>query len=526
LFSFSTHLFGAPSFANPIVAGVVSTYDITEASGLIASRQNPGVLWTHNDSGFPGTVFAISTNGTLLARYTVPSAFFGDFEDISFGPGPTPERQYIYLGDIGDNYETRASIRVFRFPEPAVYGYMGSNPRSDYTIQAEEIGLRYPDGPFNAEAMLVDPLTGDLFIATKGTNSSRIYRATRTQLDGGGMVDLTFIREITFFKPSGADISADGLLILLRRGGKGAGWVRNPSQSVGDALGGTSFNIPLAVEPNGESIAIHPTGSGYYTLSEGYLQTNYYCRRTDSGVPRQPVVFIKPGEVWRYQDLGTDEGTAWRQISFNDTNWSVGAAQLGYGQGDEQTLISYGIDDFAKNTTTYFRKTFSKAPSVTVTNLALRVCFNDGVAVYLNGTEVLRRGLQDGATFDRLAYASTADQQNYWTSIPVSPALLRTGTNVVAVEVHRFDPLGPDLSFDLQLSDGAVDRPAHFTGLPQFSGGQCRLNIAGPAGSLVAVEASADMVNWAEAGHVVLTGGTGVFQEPAVIGQRFYRLRL
>src|SRR5262249_711101 len=203
------------SYASPVAVGVVSASEITEASGLIASRQNPGVLWTHNDSGWPGTVFAIATNGPLIARYTTANAFFGDYEDISFGPGPDPDHQYIYLGDIGDNYLSRASIRVLRFPEPAVYIYQTNNPFSD-VVGAQEITLTYPDGPFNAEAMMVDPLTGDLFIATKLTNSSRIYRATRAEMDRGDTIMLTFIREISFFKVSGADISADGRLILLR----------------------------------------------------------------------------------------------------------------------------------------------------------------------------------------------------------------------------------------------------------------------------------------------------------------------
>jgi len=507
--------------------GKVTAQEITESSGVIASRQNPGVLWTHNDSGFPGTVFALSTNGALLARYSVPNAFFGDYEDISFGPGPSPEWQYIYLGDIGDNFSSRPNIRVFRFPEPAVYAYQSNNPPVASVAGWEEIVLTYPDGPFNAEALMVDPLSGDLFFAAKLTNSARIYRATRAELDGGGPIALTFIREISFFKVSGGDISSDGKLVALRRGGKAWAWVRQSGQSIGDALGGSGVEIPVATEPNGEAIGFHPTGLGYYTLSEGLNQTNYYYRRTDSGVPKQPVVLIKPGEVWRYSDLGSDEGTAWRQPAFDDSSWASGPAQLGYGQGDEQTVISFGPDDFAKNPTTYFRKQFTQGTSVTLSNLALRICGNDGVAVYLNGVEVLRRRLAPDAAFDQLATAPNADWQNYWFSFPINPAQVHAGTNTIAVEVHRFDPSGPGLSFDLQLVEGFVDSPARFTGLPVLNGGQCLLRIVGPAGSLVTVEGSSDFQQWSVAGQVVLTGGAGQFQESASSNgtQRFYRLR-
>ena len=171
----------APAFANGLAVGTVTAPEITEASGIIASRQNPGVLWTHNDSSYPGGVFALSTNGALLARYYVPNATFGDYEDISFGPGPTPEHQYIYLGDIGDNFASRANIRIFRFPEPAVYAYKSNNPPIQPVPSWQEILLTYPDGPHNAEAMMVDPITGDFFIATKLLTNSGIYRVTRAR---------------------------------------------------------------------------------------------------------------------------------------------------------------------------------------------------------------------------------------------------------------------------------------------------------------------------------------------------------
>jgi len=516
-----------PAFSSPVALGQISAFEVNEASGLIASRQNPGVLWTHNDSGYPGTVFALSTNGSLLVAYSIPNTFSGNFEDISFGPGPNPEQQYIYLGDIGDDSLSRSTIRVMRFAEPAVYAYSGDAPRFLTVPSAQEITLAYPDGPFDAEALLVDPLTGDLFIATKLDDSSRIYRATRAELDSGGPVQLTFIREISFFKPAAGDISSDGRLIILRRGGRGAAWNRQPSQSVGDALGASAANsnIPLANEPNGEAIAIHPTGLGYYTLSEGFFQTNYYSRRTDSGVPRQPVVFVKPGEDWHFHDSGMDLGTAWRQPDYVDAEWGVGAAQLGYGQGDERSALFFGGDEQAKYPTTYFRKTFNKASSVTITNLALRLCFTDGVAVYLNGTEVLRRNLAAEAGYQTLATGSRSEWQNFWLSVPVNPALLRSGANTLAVELHRLDPAGPDLSFDLQLLEGTVDRPPRFTSLPRRSGSQWRIDLAGPVGAMVVVEGSDDLASWAEAGSVVLTGGVGLFQETATAHNRYFRLR-
>lgn len=515
----------AQSFSSAVNFGIVEAFEIDEASGLIASRQNPGVLWTHNDSA--PNLYAISTNGSLLGTYSIPSVFSGDFEDIAIGPGPSPEYQYLYLGDIGDNDLVRDYVRVIRLPEPAVATNSAPAPWLRTAVGTQEILLRYPDGPFNAEALIIDPLTGDLFIATKLTNSCRIYRATRASLDVGGDVTLSFVREISFFKVSGGDISPDGRLIALRRGGTAWLWTRGLTQSVGDALAAAGKSIPVANEPNGEAIAFHHTGLGYFTLSEGFSQTNYFYRRTDTAnLPRQPVVMIPPGAPWRYQDTGVDLGVAWRARDYNDGTWLEGKAQLGYGQGDELTTVSYGVDDFDKNPTTYFRRAFALT-STAITNLALRVCFNDGIAVYLNGTEIWRRGLSTNAPYAEFAAASTSEEQNIWHSVAVAPSLLRVGTNVVAAEVHRFLNWEPDLSFDLQLTEGIVEAPVRFSAPPARVNGQWQLRLSGPTGALGRVEASPDLSDWISIGHAVLTNGqaTVVDSTSAAAGYRFYRIR-
>jgi hypothetical protein len=97
----------------------------------------------------------------------------------------------------------------------------------------------------------------------------------------------------------------------------------------------------------------------------------------------------------------------------------------------------------------------------------------------------------------------------------------------MAVELHRFDPMGPDLSFDLQLIEGTVGLTPQFTGVPRLSGGIWRIGLAGTPGLVVTVEVSEDFVNWTAAGQVTLNNGTGIFQENAVTGQgqRFYRIK-
>ena len=99
---------------------------ITEASGLAASRRNPGVWWTHNDSGGPNQVFALSDSGALLSTITLTNAENRDWEDIAVGPPSGHGGATLYVADSGDNTVIqdptggRGNVRIYRLPEPAV----------------------------------------------------------------------------------------------------------------------------------------------------------------------------------------------------------------------------------------------------------------------------------------------------------------------------------------------------------------------------------------------------------------------
>src|SRR5947207_158340 len=160
------------------------------------------------------------------------------------------------------------------------------------------------------------------------------------------------------------------------------------------------------------------------------------------------------GSTWKYLDNGTDQGTAWRGTSFNDTGWASGPAQLGYSsnpaENDEATAVSFGPDANNKYITTYFRRAFTVATPALFTGLTLTLQRDDGAVVYLNGTEVFRSNMPAG-TISSSTLASTDYTDIWWWQIAVNPALLVAGTNVLAVEVHQFAPTSTDLAFDLQL---------------------------------------------------------------------------
>lgn len=264
---------------------VIKSKRLGEISGMAASRRTPGLLWVHND-GSDGRLYALSTNGHVSAEFKLQTKVT-DLEDIAIGPGPTAGQPHLYVGDMGDNFERREAIRIYRFPEPKV-GVELSSKKPIPITRFDTITLRYPAGRHDAEALLVDPLTGDLFVATKQQRRTRIYSVAKEQLQDGGSVILKLEKELGLGNISAGDISPDGREIILRRENAAWIWKREPGESVGAALSRAPQTVPVIGpprEPNGESIAFSCDGQGYYTLSEGQGQTVYFFPRNVNARP-------------------------------------------------------------------------------------------------------------------------------------------------------------------------------------------------------------------------------------------------
>jgi hypothetical protein len=443
----------APTFGPAMTNGQVNIAGLTEVSGVAASRNNANVLWTHNDSGHPAVAYAIDTFGRLLGKFNL--AGNTDNEDIAIGPGPVTNVSYLYVGDIGDNTFSRSNIRIYQIPEPVVYGRQFTNPATTTPKGARTITLTYPDGARDAEALTVDPVTGDLFIFSKEA-PTRIYMASKSQLDTNDSFSLTFLKTLNFAVPNAADISASGNEIVLRQENFARLWLRAIGQDVGTALSGTPIVIPITGtangEVNGEAIGFDAVGRGYFTLSDSSVtQPLRYFPRTSSDGPPTERALVEAGASWQYLDNGTDQGTAWRAPQFDSSSWSNGLAQFGYGDGDEQTVVSFGGNAANKYITTYFRKQFNVENAVSITNLTLKLLVDDGAAVFLNGAPVLYFGLATNATYRTQATAQSGSLEDTWLSFAVEPSQLTNGMNTLAVEVHQASVSSSDLSFDLQL---------------------------------------------------------------------------
>ncbi|MDP9047047.1 MAG: hypothetical protein M3N14_02860, partial [Bacteroidota bacterium] len=205
-----------------------------------------------------------------------------DWEDIAVGPGPVAGVNYVYVGDIGDNNSVYSSVLIYRFPEPDLSGrtvpYVADIPVVDI------IELKYPDGHRNAETLMVDPLTKDIYIASKESNTSKIYVARYPQSTTTATV-MTPVVQLYFNKATGGDISPDGSEILLRSNELIWYWKLSPGTTISAGLLTQPHVAPYGNnEPQGEGIGFAADGTGYYTDTEirnhpGHLATMSFYKR-------------------------------------------------------------------------------------------------------------------------------------------------------------------------------------------------------------------------------------------------------
>jgi hypothetical protein len=254
-----------PQFSNRLNLGLIENPSIDEASGLAASRKNAGVLWTHNDSGNQNSIFAINLKGQNLGEYRIGFIPNRDWEDIAVGPGPDEHQQYIYIGDIGDNDAEHYIKYIYRIAEPLVD--TSQSPVDTILSEFDVIAFRYPDSERDAEALMVDPWTKDIYVVSKREDSVRVYRASYPQ-ETSKVSILEYITAINLSNITAGDISALGTEILLKNYTNIYYWKRGQSQSIGEILETSPQLVPYTPEPQGEGISWAPDASGYYTISE------------------------------------------------------------------------------------------------------------------------------------------------------------------------------------------------------------------------------------------------------------------
>jgi hypothetical protein len=257
-----------PAICGPLrvrALGRVGAPEATELSGLVVSAAQPGVLWAHNDSGDRPRLFALRTDGSLIASLDVPDAEAVDWEDLAVGPAGD-----LLVGDLGDNEARRDHVDVYRLPEPRVA------ERPAATAPAARLRLTYPDGPHDAESLLADRRTGEIVIVTKRLSGrSGVYAAKVPPRGTPGSATLRHAGDIELGLgglATAGDVSADGRTVALRTYTTLFAWRRRPGRSIAATMTATrpcTGQASLGREGQGEALALARDGRSFFTVPEG-----------------------------------------------------------------------------------------------------------------------------------------------------------------------------------------------------------------------------------------------------------------
>jgi hypothetical protein len=222
---------------------------IVESSGLALSLRHEAVLWTHNDSGHRAELYDVGADGRVLATLTLAGVAARDWEAMAAGHDDRG-RPALFVGDIGDNNGVWPEVAVYRVTEPATL--------RDATVPAVHYRLQYPDGPRNAEALLVDPRSNRLYVATKDEAGGYLYRAP-ARLRGDQVNELRRLARVPPVVTDGAFLPGGRGFVL--RDYQGAFVYRAPGRRVG------AFELPPQLQ--GESLTVTADGRSVLVGSEG-----------------------------------------------------------------------------------------------------------------------------------------------------------------------------------------------------------------------------------------------------------------
>ncbi len=260
----------------PKVIGSIADPEIDESSGLIASKCQPDVFWTHNDSGDDAFIYAMNKSGVKLGTWIVPGAQNIDWEDIA-GYKDAAGKCFIYIGEIGDNQAKRAEHAIYRVREPRVTAQdaNASRHRPSQADETEIMRFTYPDGNHDAETLLVDPKTAEIYVMTKRSSGpAGVYRLG-AKFDSDQTVKAKKVADVSLPAiPSGfvtgGDISPDGRRVIISDYSAGYEFTLPEGAASFDEIWKQQPEVvDLGRRRVGESACYSPDGDTIYASSEG-----------------------------------------------------------------------------------------------------------------------------------------------------------------------------------------------------------------------------------------------------------------
>jgi len=240
---------------------------LKEVSGIADSKTAPGHLWAEEDSGNPPQLWLIAYDGTVQKKVYLKGATNHGWEDMCRNGND------LYVGDFGDNNMVRTAYAIYKFAEP--------EETADTVYNFQKIIYQYPEGSHDADALLVDPATNDIYIITKQDTPSAIYKIafpySTTSTNTAERVGT-----LSYTGAVGAALSPDGTELLVKTYVT-MYYYKRGDKSIEAALQTAPTILPYKVEPQGEAVTFAADNSGFFTLSEKALASNinlyFYKRR-------------------------------------------------------------------------------------------------------------------------------------------------------------------------------------------------------------------------------------------------------
>jgi hypothetical protein len=264
------------AYATPKIIGKIKSADITESSGLATSRCQENVLWTHNDSGDDAYIFALNFNGENLGTWRIANVENIDWEDIASFKDKSG-KCFIYIGEIGDNKLRRREHAVFRVAEPGVSdATKSSSKKNSLMIDAfEVVRFVYPDFDQDAETLMVEPKSGDIYVVTKRVSGpSGVYRIKQNfasiEIQRAEKVTELSVPAIPNGFVTGGDISPDGQRMVICDYAQAYEWSLPDNVTQFDEIWKQEpTRIDLGKRSGGESVCYSANGSSIFASSEG-----------------------------------------------------------------------------------------------------------------------------------------------------------------------------------------------------------------------------------------------------------------
>lgn len=264
------------AYMPPKITGKIKSADITESSGLAASRCQENVLWTHNDSGDDAYIFALDQSGNNLGAWKIANAENIDWEDIASFKDKAG-KCFIYIGEIGDNKLRRREHAVIRVAEPTVsVSTKTSSKKNSLNINAFEVArFVYPDFDQDAETLMVEPRSGDIYVVTKRVSGpAGVYRIKpnfgNTETQRAEKMPEISVPAIPNGFVTGGDISPDGKRMVICDYAQAYEWTLPENVTQFDEIWKqTPSSIDLGKRNGGESVCYSASGSSIFATSEG-----------------------------------------------------------------------------------------------------------------------------------------------------------------------------------------------------------------------------------------------------------------